>query len=234
MGTRRILVISPVPTHPLNAGNRARIVGLIESLKALEFSVFFLHVQQEIGSSPEMEKIWGRDFKAIDYQRRAPTFYRRCKKKMQRIFNMPSMFSYSIDEWYDSSIEKRVLRIVDECEIDTVIVEYVWYSKILEVLDKRILKIIDTHDQFANRHLHYLEKGEKPRWFSTTPKEEAKGFNRADVILAIQDSEKDKFKKLTKAKVLTVGHVVPITKYRKYEDTNGYILFVASENQINL
>ena len=47
---KRILVISPSPSHPQNAGNRARINGMLSSLKDLGFIIHFLLDDQEDGS----------------------------------------------------------------------------------------------------------------------------------------------------------------------------------------
>lgn len=232
--TRNILVISPVPTHPLNAGNRVRIFALIESLLELGHSVSFLHVEQELGSKIEMREKWGEKFYSVSYKKKKPGKLARYRRKFQQAFNLGSGYCYSIDAWYDSSIDESIVKLSKQLQIDTVIVAYVWFSKVLELFEHSILKVIDTHDKFSNRHEHFLEKGQKPSWFSTTEKEESKGFARADVLMAIQDSEKKAFKKMTDAPVITVGHVVSITKPVEYKNTSGDMLFVASANEINV
>lgn len=233
--SRNILVISPVPTHPLNAGNRARVTALIESLQGLGHSVSFAHVTQEVGDPVAMREKWGNSYYSVTYRKKTSTsLCRRLYRKLQRVFRLRSRYVYAIDAWYDSSMENPLIRLTRDLKIDTVIVEYVWFSKILEVLDRRILKIIDAHDKFSDRHLHYLEQNRTPSWFSTTKQGESKGFDRADVVMAIQDAERDIFAGMTHTKIRTVGHVVPITKPISREDTDGYILFVASANVINL
>ena len=60
-----------------------------------------------------------------------------------------------------------------------------------------------------------------------------KGLNRADIIIAIQDKEKNFFSTLTTKKVITVGHNVIVKKLDKKKDSQKIILFIGSENSIN-
>ena len=45
--SKKILVISPTPTHPQNAGNRIRIYNLVSNLKELGHDVHFLYEGRE-------------------------------------------------------------------------------------------------------------------------------------------------------------------------------------------
>ena len=47
MSKKQILVISPTPSHPRNAGNRERIYQLLPHIQKLDHEVHFLYITQE-------------------------------------------------------------------------------------------------------------------------------------------------------------------------------------------
>jgi len=87
----------------------------------------------------------------------------------------------------------------------------------------------------TNRYKIFLDKGEKPQWYSLFYSEEKKGFNRADYILSIQDSEKIKIKSMihSNKKVITLGHPLPLHR-KEISKTVRNLIFVASHNYINI
>lgn len=230
---RKILLISPTPSHPQTAGNRARVATLITSLKDLGHEVHFLHIECEKGSIEAMRKAWGSKFYPVDYTRPVNKIARLKRRFLGRL-NTDARFTYGIDEWYDNSIDPFLKKLDGEHHFDTVIVEYVFFSKALECFGKDTLKIIDTHDAFANRHRHYLSNGQVPKWFSTTIREESKGFNRADIVIAIQDEEREVFSRQTRARVISVGHMLQLIETKPELVRKGRMLFVASDNTINV
>ena len=233
MKKTKVLVISPTPTHPQNAGNRARIFDLLNLIKSLGHDVYFLHIKQTKGDENKMRELWGEHFISVDYHRESHKFST-LKRKFGGYFNEDLKYTYGIDEWYDPSLDNVVLDLHEKHNFDTVIVEYVFISKVLECFDSSVKKIIDTHDVFTNRHRHYLEQNQKPQWFSTSKKEEAKACNRADVVLAIQDKEKDFYSSICKSEVVTVGHLVPVQDKPGININSNKLLFVASDNPINV
>lgn len=55
----KVLVVSPTPTHPTTAGNRARILNLCTLLRSAAHDVHFLHVQRERGNDSAMAASFG-------------------------------------------------------------------------------------------------------------------------------------------------------------------------------
>jgi len=233
MKKNKILLISPTPTHPRTAGNRARVESLLNGLKQLGHDVYFCHVQSEKGDDEEMRKAWGERYFSIPYSR--PRKQRSIwNKKVKALFDPNARYIFSIDEWYDPTIDVSISQLKNKYRFDAVMVEYVFFSRVLNLFGKDVLKIIDTHDVFADRHLKYLKNGQRPRWYSTTRREEAKGLNRADIVIAIQEMERVYFSQLTSKKVVTVGHTVEIHNPSGKQATGKRILFVASDNPINI
>jgi glycosyltransferase involved in cell wall biosynthesis len=109
----------------------------------------------------------------------------------------------------------------------------VFFSKALECFDKRVLKILDTHDVFGDRYKMYLRQGLRPQWYSISPSAERAGLNRADIVFAIQDQERQVFSSLTAKPVVTVGHIVALSALTA-PPVESNILYVGSRNRINV
>ncbi|MCI0616683.1 hypothetical protein L0244_27200, partial [bacterium] len=62
---KKILVISPIPTHPQNAGNRARVYSLLSNLRDMNHDVHFLHLKRELGDDKLMQEFWGDKFYSV-------------------------------------------------------------------------------------------------------------------------------------------------------------------------
>jgi glycosyltransferase involved in cell wall biosynthesis len=235
--SKKILVISPTPSHPQNAGNRMRIYKLLLNLKEMGHDVYFLYINTENAKACDeelMQKSWGDKFYFIPYKLPQRRLTKKVFRKLKTLFAGDHKYLYSLDEWYDNSLNEFFIKLAKKKDFDVVIVEYVFFSKALECFGRKVLKIIDTHDIFANRHQIYLRKNQQPRWYSTTAEEEVEGLNRADVIIAIQQKEKDWFSKITSKKVITVGHTVSLHRPTQRLLNNHKLLFVGSHNPINV
>lgn len=143
-----------------------------------------------------------------------------------------------IDKWYDFNLDKFIRHLLKKEKYHAVIVEYVFMSRsLLNFIEENTLKIIDTHDVFTDRNLQFQNKGIIENFFSTTAEEEARGINRADRIIAIQEEEKDKLTKLTKKPIYTIGHTIDTEKNMKqnFSYSIGYIgaKNVANEHALN-
>jgi glycosyltransferase involved in cell wall biosynthesis len=85
----------------------------------------------------------------------------------------------------------------------------------------------------TNRHNQFLRAGKEPIWYSTSRREEKKGIDRADVVMAIQNVEAAYYRKLTRKKVITVGHMVDIFPSTLTSFPARKLLFVGSDNPSN-
>lgn len=240
--SKKILVISPTPSHPQNAGNRARIFSLLLNLRELGHDVYFVHIQETPGDEESMQQCWQEKYDAIPYKRPksgykipAKRIDRKIIRKVQSIlWGSDANYTYLLDHWYDHSVNKFLQQLAQKINPDVVIVEYVFFSQALNCFSQNVLKIIDTHDIFADRYKIYLKNNQSPQWYSTTLTEEIKGLNRADVILAIQRKEAEFLaQKLPDKKIVSVGHLVPLYQNTK-KKLEYNILFVGSSNPINV
>lgn len=146
----------------------------------------------------------------------------------------PSEEDNKLDAWYNNGIDRVVELLHREYKYDIVIAEYVFMSKVLQNFDNTVLKVIDTHDVFTNRDHIYKKAGIKDTFFSTTKEAEAKGLDRADLIIAIQEEERIKIEAITRSRVITIGHKVRIRKPERRRTGRNNILYIGSGNTSNV
>lgn len=244
---KKILVISPEASHPQNRGNRARIYSLLSNLKKMGHEIHFFYVElfdrheylKQSADIKAMEDYWnyfyirqaqqkflGKIDKNIGrlgifLRKTIPGFNFRLKPDFQ-------MLPVQIDSWYPKDLDKKLAKLNRKIKFDVVIVEYVFLSKALESFGENVLKVIDTHDRFGGLYKLYEKHGYKFGGIYLSPTEEAKGLNRADIIIAIQDKEKGFFSKITNKKIVTIGHTIPLYNQMQRKSIGKKILFVGA------
>lgn len=140
---------------------------------------------------------------------------------------------WGLDDWCPDVLVHKVRQLCQQHRYQAVVVNYVWLSRVLEEVDNAV-KVIDTHDVFGGRAELAMASGVEPSWFFTSPEEEATGLNRADLVLAIQNEERDLLLSRTHRPVYTIGHPVHAA-YRPLPTTDTTIFgYFASANPWNL
>ncbi len=229
-----ILVISPTPTHPQDAGNRARIFSLLSGIRSLGHSVCFVFVQAEAGDEMAMADAWDGFF-PIPYQRPVPRWLKRTHDTWSKRLGWGGVLPYLIDDWYTHEISQHLDEIKAAVRPEVVLVEYAFLSKAFDCFGPKILKILDTHDVFGNRHRLCQQNGVAPLWFYTTVAQEKKALDRADTILAIQEEEATYYSRLTDRQVVIVGHMAQALQVLAEDESSvDRLLFVGSANAINI
>ncbi len=220
----RVLIASPVPSHPQDQGNSARIHAFGRILQSAGIIVHFLYHTTE-GLTPEqraaMAACWDH-FHAVPCAPRA--------------IAPGADGAYALDDWWDPAIATAARELHGHWRFSAVIANYVWLSAVLEAFGDDVVKVLDTHDVFGGRADRFRAAGLGPAWFSTTPAEEARGLARADIVLAIQDEEAEHFRRLGHRDVRIVGHLPPAAKRRPRPVAASGITagYLASGNPINV
>ncbi len=141
----------------------------------------------------------------------------------------------NIDSWFDMTIVKPIVDVVNHLNPDIVLVEYTYKSKIFEYIPSSICKVLDTHDKLADRHALYSKMGLNPEWISASQEAEAIGLNRADYVIAITEEEAIYFRQITKKPVVVIGHNVKMhPSPQSHKDVGKVITFIGAQNAINL
>lgn len=222
----RILVISPIASHPQNQGNSARIAAVCRQLQSLGHIVHFLYYPLEgltDAQRQEMSASW-------DFFHSLPCDLPNTEKTLGDF--------YSVDDWYDPRLGEYAEQLHQRWNFDCVWVNYVWFSAVLDSLPDTVFKIIDSHDVFGDRHLRFTEIGLEPEWFYTTVDEERLGLTRAHLVIAIQNEEEAYFRKTlegTQTQVATFGYITPPRFIaRKPKDDKPTIGYLGSGNPFNI
>lgn len=231
-----ILIISFIPTHPAIAGNSTRILKQVELLRELGHEIYYAFLSEgNSGDSRSMSQYWGDRLTVIPYNNPAQfnlSIYKLMAINICNRLKLPFFRSteYGIDDWYDENLTPSLIELVERVKPSAVIVEYVFFSKILEYIPDNISKFIDTHDIFTNRNARADSK-----WFSTTKAEEAKGLNRAHSVIAIQSNEAEYFRSITDKDIHTIGHFIDIINFPENRITEVLnIGYIGSQNKDNI
>ena len=225
-----VLVVAPMPAAPASAGNRKRLALTCSALQRAGFAVdfaYFAHedqVYRRFGQHPPT------DLAAMqaDFQR---TFLIEANETIPLKTRSPT---FGIDEWGSAALDRFVGWYAAEYP-DTVaiLVNYVFLSRCLYYAQD-MLKLIDTHDRFADRQLQYRPFRAEPNFYYTDRESEAAALDRADVVLAIQSEEAAYFTGLTDRRVLLLPPVFPVRAPFSAPRAIARIGFVGHGNDPNL
>lgn len=192
----RILVVSPTPSHPQDAGNRARIHALLAALKAAGHAIHLCLLTREDPSPAAlaaMRAAWDEVIEVPHDRTRE-----RCSLGALN----------ALDDWILPEAEAAFAALAARAPgFDLVLVEYVFLSRAFEAFPRHVLRVLDTHDIFAGRAARLAALGLENRFFATTEAEENRGLDRADLVLAIQAEEAAELAGRTRAAVMTLGHL---------------------------
>ncbi len=196
----KVLVVTPTCTHPADQGNRVRVHQISQSFKNAGAELDLLYyaldgVNQK--SLESMRRAWDSvilvALRGFRPRRSSPRYW-------------------GVDDWVSPSLIETVRALAASVSYDAVIVNYVWCSAILECFPRGSsgpLRIIDTHDAFGQRRELMQASGLEPHWFYTNEADEARGLDRADIVVAIQSQEAEYFRGLTRSDVRTIAYMRP-------------------------
>ena len=189
-----VLLVTPVFTNPPVQGNAARILAFGRELKSRGFVVDVVHYVLD-RHNPEIAAAMRHEWNAVYEIAGRP--------------HKPMAFPacWGIDDWCPDEVCSVVESLCTANSFDAVIVNYVWMSRALTVVED-LLRILDTHDLFGNRHRVAAEIGLNPNWYFTTLEQENSAFERADIVIGIQAVETAEIARRTSARAITIGHPV--------------------------
>jgi glycosyltransferase involved in cell wall biosynthesis len=190
------LVLSPSATHPADYGNRNRVCQIARFLKQQGYEVHFVLYP--------MEEDWAG---AIP-----PAFATMCEAwnsvqiipPSRPLHQLAAGAFHSIDEWWDPAIGDFLKWLFARRVFDLVLVNYPFLSKALEYAPARTVKVMDVHDIFTGRKEMLEAAGVAPEFFYTTLDQERIAFDRADIVVAIKESEQGFIVRHTRSDVVTV------------------------------
>jgi|GEM_PF-714296 len=245
----KALIISPTPTHPANAGNRVHIQSLCSLLMAAGWQIDFVYLAYESCDEAAMraffqqrlyivsrERLFGRHPLIPYYTGRLAAKYRRWRRGRQLKREVISKQQYQFNSEADDNFPAGAGPVIRQLKVansyQAVICEYAYLSKAFTFFGEDVIKVLDTHDCFSDRYKIYLESNLAPSWVSLYEDQEAKALRRADLILAVQDREKELFERLSHRKVIKYNYV-PEMRVLPGRSFERKLLYFASDNEIN-
>lgn len=220
-----VLVFTPTPTHPTIQGNRQRVFDICRAMQSMGADITLLYYAidgLDADGAQRMRDTWG-SLEVVFPRGFVPQY---------------SLVRYpAIDDWFDNAIGNCALHLSAERRFDLCVVNYAWYSKIFSALPPGVIRVIDTHDVFGDRAQRFAEIDLAPQWFHTSVAEEAKGLDRADFVLAIQDVEAETLQQRTRAQVQTVGMLSApdyLPTAENHADRRLRVGYVGSANPFNV
>ena len=198
----KVAIVSPIPLFPVNAGNRSRVLNLARAVKSLGCDVHFVYLESRQTGGMDLDA-QRREFGAdgVSILRRAGlalALYRvtrvawRARRLAANAAGSWHAYYTGLDELFSERFTAQLRALQQHHAFDAVFVEYVFYSRALDAFPDTVVKVIDTHDIFADRHVPFIGRpGAKRYMFSIPPERECDGLRRAHVALAIQAEEGD-------------------------------------------
>lgn len=223
----KILIVSDITSHPIDAGNKQAIMAQVSYFESLGHDVFYLYVDyrnyEGVNKEIELMQAYWKD-RLFVYQAPFQRFKVRLLSKLHRALNYSV---HSCDEIYPWGLANYINKIDYNLHFDICIVNYYWLTRAFRKM--RIpKKVLMTHDCFT-----YKKEKTGHDWMSTTPKEEGKAMRRADYVLALQNDEATYFSYLApNSTVLNIYNF-----YNYYEQPVSFtknILFLSGSNPHNI
>ncbi|MCT7550941.1 glycosyltransferase [Aliarcobacter butzleri] len=184
---KNLLIFNPLHTFPLQQGSSRRTWNLVNEIRKNNYRIHMVYYGAYKNNKSTYLKL-EQYFDSLTIIEKNIEFKRRNGK------------NYYIDDLYEEGLGEQVATICKNLEIDIVLCSYVFHSKVLDYLPKNIYKVIDTIDIFTDKY-------KTEDWYSFSAEDEAKGLDRADLVIAIQDQEKKYFEKISKSQVITIKHI---------------------------
>ncbi|MDP1563615.1 MAG: glycosyltransferase [Pirellulaceae bacterium] len=118
--------------------------------------------------------------------------------------------SLTLGDYRWTWVEKHWNATLQRFRPDIVILEYVTMTYLIDLANgpqrERIVWAVDTHDCLSQRAAQFSAAGQK-HWLQIDESEEIEALEPADLVIAIQNSERDWFaRRLTHPKVIATGH----------------------------
>lgn len=208
----RILIITPVCPYGHSGGHASRVRNLYEALQR-DHEVWVLYAPFRAGlPNPKDTTVIGDRLLAYGGWRQFIRKWLSLSARVTRDHRSRPIRHKKIhpDKLCPLFLPGMVAQIVARYEIEAVLVEYVFLSKALCKLPASILKVIDTHDLFAERADKIPNNSLIPwPWCIANLREdeEIKALCRADTVLAIQAEEGSALEKAGCANVEVVPYL---------------------------
>ncbi|MEO7027292.1 MAG: glycosyltransferase [Caulobacteraceae bacterium] len=198
--SRRVLYVTPFALLPREEGHRKRMGMTFDRFLVAGFEIDILFITREYK--------WSALYDADTFRR---------MQNMGGVLHFvhaetptaPASDVYSVDEWWPENATQYCKWLFDNNGYEIVFCNYIFMSKVFDFCPPPTIKVIDTHDVFADRATMLLQNNLALEFFYTNQQNEASAINRADVAIAIKEQEAAYFAKIGKTNIITMPYLEP-------------------------
>lgn len=241
----RVVLVSGFPAFPTTAGNRSRIRQLALGIRELGHELHFVYLESKWEDCDDAahEAAFGKDRYIRIAKKNWPA---KCAwaaatgavRRALQFAGVDAAYYSRLDRFRDRDYLRALGRL--DLRPDAVVVEYVLDAWAFAAFPQAARRLLDTHDAFADRHKGYVARGIRDYWVSLRPTSENAGFRRADVVLAIQEQEAQRFARQLAGdcrqrnpEVAVVGHLLDVSDGEVNYEADRCAVFLASDNASN-
>lgn len=194
---RRLLYVTPFSLLPAVEGHRKRMAMTFEAARRAGFEVHILFIPREYGWCELFDPKIYREMMTVAEL----TFF--CHAETPK---PPLGDVYTLDEWWPPQADEFCRWLFANYGYEMVFCNYVFMSRVFQFVDRATVKVIDSHDLFADRKQLLLDNDLKPEFYYTDRQSELEGLERADVVLAIKEQEAEYFRRNSATQVITLPY----------------------------
>ncbi len=192
-----VLIVTDVPFWKKSNGSQMRIASLTSNIdKNFKTGIYF------IGSeNPSNDLFKFKRFSKISIRKNIINHLKKSSflKKLRNRYIREKVLS----DYYNKEIIDDLAKYIKKNRPKVVIFEYIHLSYLLEsVSDEKIIKVIDTHDIQSERYKEF-NKNKLKGCLKITLEEESEILSKYDLVLTINNRDKDILKKNVNAKIIT-------------------------------
>jgi len=232
-----VFIVTHIRFYPPAAGNEQRLFKLVRYLKKLGYQIIMLvnsNMEKEAISNLRRQKM----HQYVDYYEEVSDYPG--ERYIPSSKGLPTGQSNLLEKWESTEhgfcpdeMMARARQLIGKFSPKIILAEYIWTSRIFEMVSADSLKVIDLHDLFSQKQDHVIKHGIKDDLALTT-EEEIEFINRANIVVAIQDIEAEKLRSLhPKCEVISAGIDYENRTSRTSDESKHVVLVIGSDNQIN-
>ncbi len=240
-----VLIVSPVPTHPTNEGNRERVLQMAEGLREIGCDVEACFV----GIPPFGE--WTLENEAMEYWKDKATFHHVQWRRRPGCWTLPlaSLLTVKLQallkgvfNWFPSGgwcpveLGPWLQSYCDSRQPQCVLFEYAFLAPAADPIKDKTKVVIDTHDVFTERNQRLTALGLRTAWLNLSGGQEKKLLERAQMVVAIQEEEEAVFRAMLnpRVQVRTMDILAPAQPLPPPSECGPTVGFLGSSNPLNI
>jgi succinoglycan biosynthesis protein ExoO len=230
-----VLICSPYLPNERVSGSITRVNRVLERLNDFGFQLHFVLVTRR-GKRHPRGGSWGDRLASVHVLEGVGSQPAEIQPIAWRHLTRPPRYA-KLWSWLGAAAKQDKLPARLHALLDCAQANVIWinHSSLLPLLahlprGRPLLKIVDTHDCMHQRDASFVAAGLSPE-FGVTREQEARLLRQCDLVVAIQDRERQEFARmLPHTKVVTVAHAVGVDPQRS---RGPDVCFVGSRYIVN-